>query len=90
MPKILTHFEETEGLECTFRIIAGIGSFVIICALLYKPLHPPPPPVDDDHEGRSVFNKFLRSFINFDNWKKKKYLIWTLSIPVALFGEFSF
>lgn len=87
LPKILTYFEEAEGLEYTFRVIAGIASFVIICALVYKPLHPPPPP-KEEKEGRSVLNKFLRSFINFDNWKKKKYLIWTLSIPVALFGYF--
>lgn len=30
----------------------------------------------------------MRSIINFDNWKKKKYIIWALSIPVALFGYF--
>lgn len=87
MPKILTYFEENEGLECTFRVLAGIASFVIVCALLYKPLQPPAPP-QKEKEGRSALNNCMRSFINFDNWKKKKYLIWTFSIPVALFGYF--
>jgi MCP family monocarboxylic acid transporter-like MFS transporter 10 len=30
----------------------------------------------------------LRSIINFDNWKRKKYVIWAISIPVALLGYF--
>lgn len=46
---------------------------------------PTPPKVKP---GRTVFNNFMRSIINFDNWKKKKYIIWALSIPVALFGYF--
>lgn len=87
MPKVLEYFEETEGLETTFRVLALIASFVIICALIYKPLQPPPPP-QKKKEGRSAINTCMRKFINFENWKNKRYLIWTLSIPVALFGYF--
>jgi MFS transporter, MCT family, solute carrier family 16 (monocarboxylic acid transporters), member 10 len=38
--------------------------------------------------GRSAFNTMLRSLINFDIWKQKRYIIWSLSIPIALFGYF--
>lgn len=48
----------------------------------------PPPIPPRVKPGRTVFNNFMRSIINFDNWKKKKYIIWALSIPVALFGYF--
>ncbi|KAL9705604.1 hypothetical protein quinque_009122 [Culex quinquefasciatus] len=75
------------GLATSFRVLSVISSFVIFCALLYKPLQPPPPP-PRVKPGRSRFNTMMRSFINFDNWKKKKYIIWALSIPIALFGYF--
>ncbi|CAO1410088.1 unnamed protein product [Diamesa tonsa] len=87
MPKLLTHLEENHGLEKTIRFMAILSSFVMLCALVYKPLQPPPIP-PRVKPGRTVFNNFMRSIINFDNWKKKKYIIWALSIPVALFGYF--
>lgn len=38
--------------------------------------------------GRSRFNVFLRSIVNVDIWKKKRYVIWALCVPLALFGYF--
>ncbi|XP_053662553.1 monocarboxylate transporter 10 [Anopheles marshallii] len=87
MPNCLNYLVEHKGLVTSFRILAVISSFVIFCALLYKPLQPPPPP-PKVKPGRSAVNTFLRSFINFDNWKKRKYIIWAVSIPIALFGYF--
>jgi MFS transporter, MCT family, solute carrier family 16 (monocarboxylic acid transporters), member 10 len=75
------------GLSITFRIMALLLSFVIVCAFLYKPLQQLPPPPKHKH-GRSAINMFARSFINFDNWKRKRYIIWSLSMPIALFGYF--
>ncbi|XP_062545567.1 monocarboxylate transporter 10 isoform X2 [Armigeres subalbatus] len=87
MPVLLNKLVQETGLATSFRVLSVISSFVIFCALLYKPLQPiqPPPRVKP---GRSRLNTVLRSFINFDNWKKKKYIIWALSIPIALFGYF--
>uniref|UniRef100_A0A182SRY1 Major facilitator superfamily (MFS) profile domain-containing protein n=1 Tax=Anopheles maculatus TaxID=74869 RepID=A0A182SRY1_9DIPT len=87
MPVCLDYLVQHMGLATSFRILAVISSFVIFCALLYKPLQPPPPP-PKIKPGRSAVNTFLRSFINFDNWKKKRYIIWAVSIPIALFGYF--
>ncbi|XP_058123737.1 monocarboxylate transporter 10 [Anopheles ziemanni] len=87
MPICLEWLIEHTGLATSFRILAIISSFVIFCALLYKPLQPPPPP-PKVKPGRSAFSTFLRSFINFDNWKKRRYIIWAVSIPIALFGYF--
>ncbi|XP_055593221.1 monocarboxylate transporter 10 [Uranotaenia lowii] len=87
MPYLLDKLVTHHGLAKSFRVLSVISSFVIFCALLYKPLQPPPPP-PKVKPGRSQFNTMLRSFINFDNWKKKRYIIWALSIPIALFGYF--
>ncbi|KAL1394765.1 hypothetical protein pipiens_011716 [Culex pipiens pipiens] len=87
MPILLEKLVAKTGLATSFRVLSVISSFVIFCALLYKPLQPPPPP-PRVKPGRSRFNTMMRSFINFDNWKKKKYIIWALSIPIALFGYF--
>ncbi|XP_050077516.1 monocarboxylate transporter 10 [Anopheles maculipalpis] len=87
MPVCLDYLVQHMGLKISFRILAIISSFVIFCALLYKPLQPPPPP-PKVKPGRSAVNTLLRSFINFDNWKKKRYIIWAVSIPIALFGYF--
>uniref|UniRef100_A0A675AGA2 Uncharacterized protein n=1 Tax=Anopheles darlingi TaxID=43151 RepID=A0A675AGA2_ANODA len=87
MPLCLDYLVQHTGLATSFRILAIISSFVIFCALLYKPLQPPPPP-PKIKPGRSAANNFFRSFINFDNWKKRRYIIWAVSIPIALFGYF--
>lgn len=68
-------------------MVALMASFIIVCGFLYKPLQPPPPqPIKK--ATRSKVHNFARSLINFDNWKKKRYVIWALSIPMALFGYF--
>lgn len=87
LPEILTHFITQHELAHTLRLMAGLSSFIIVCGVLYKPLRPQAPP-PTRKESRSTVHNFLRSFINFDNWKKKKYIIWAMSIPVALFGYF--
>ncbi|KAG5681827.1 hypothetical protein PVAND_011235 [Polypedilum vanderplanki] len=87
LPQFLTHIEEHYGLKNCLRVMMIMSSFIIVCALIYKPLQPPPPK-KQQKANRSSFYNFLRSIINFDNWKKKKYVVWAISIPVALFGYF--
>lgn len=87
MPFVLKYLIGEIELKGTLRVLAVLSSFIILCALFYKPLHPPPPP-PRIKPGRSSCNNLMRSLINVDNWKKKKYIIWALSIPIALFGYF--
>lgn len=87
MPFVLQYLIDEIELKGTLRVLAFISSFIILCALFYKPLHPPPPK-PKIKPGRSSCNNLMRSLINVDNWKKKKYIIWALSIPLALFGYF--
>lgn len=87
LPKFLDYTIDSVGLPGTFRVCSLLSSVVIICAFLYKPIQPPPPP-PRVKPGRSALNNMMRSLINFDNWKKRRYIIWALSIPIALFGYF--
>lgn len=51
-------------------------SLIIGCSLLFKPLAPPTPAA----RRTQLFNR--------DIWKRRKYVIWALAIPTALFGYF--
>ncbi|XP_063701202.1 monocarboxylate transporter 10 isoform X2 [Culicoides brevitarsis] len=87
LPILLNYLIENTGLSNTFRLISIIAGLMIVAGFLFKPLAPPPPkPIKK--ETRSAAHNLARSLINFDNWKKRKYVIWALSIPIALFGYF--
>lgn len=87
LPPILTWLVQTTGLASTFHVLAGVTMFIIVCSLVYKPTQAPPPP-PKKKAGHSAAHTLVRSLVNVDNWKKKRYIIWSLSIPVALFGYF--
>lgn len=87
LPPALDYLIKGHGLEVTLRIMSLISAFIIICSFVYKPLHPPPEP-PKKKPGRSKANMLLRSIINVDIWKRKKYVIWALCVPLALFGYF--
>lgn len=87
LPPFLDHLITNMSLTRTFQIVALMASFIVACGILYKPLQPPAPkPVKKATRSRA--HNMARSLINFENWKKKRYVIWAASIPVALFGYF--
>jgi len=87
LPNILDHNIKHFGLASTIRTMALMASFIILCGIVYKPIQAPAT-VPLRMKARSKTHTLLRSLINFDNWKKKRYVIWAFSIPVALFGYF--
>lgn len=87
MPGFLTYIEVQYGLKRCLQVMTFMSCFIILFACIYKPLQPLPP-TKEKKIGRSQCYNVTRSIINFDNWKKKKYIIWAISIPVALFGYF--
>ncbi|PNF40757.1 hypothetical protein B7P43_G18021 [Cryptotermes secundus] len=91
MPYALAFLLKKLRLEATMMCMSALIALIMACALLFKPLpggSTPPPP---DHSTRlykhSVWRRVI-SVINVDIWKKKKYVIWTLAVPSALFGYF--
>lgn len=39
-------------------------------------------------DNKSACYRFWSDIVNFENWKNKKYIIWALAVPSALFGYF--
>ncbi|XP_017085059.2 monocarboxylate transporter 10 isoform X2 [Drosophila eugracilis] len=87
LPPCLDKLLVSYSLEGTLRIMSLVSAFIIICSFVYKPLHPPPEP-PKKKPGRSRINLFLRSIVNVEIWKRKRFVIWALCVPLALFGYF--
>lgn len=81
MPGFLTYIDIHYGLKRCLQVMTLMSFFVIVFAFVYKPMQPPPPP-KEKKLGRSQLYNFTRSIINFDNWKKKKYIIWVCEICI--------
>lgn len=88
LPNLLNYLLATYGLRTTFCVLGGLSCVVMVCAMIYKPLQVPPP-APKRKPGQSAVNLFAKSLVNVDNWKRKRYVIWALSFPVALVGYFA-
>ncbi|KAJ4451598.1 hypothetical protein ANN_03067 [Periplaneta americana] len=89
MPYALALLLDKVGLEATMLCLSAMIALIMACALLFKPL--PGTTSSPDHSPRlykNTMSRRIRSFINVDIWKKKKYVIWALAVPSALFGYF--
>ncbi|KAI9560776.1 hypothetical protein GHT06_011728 [Daphnia sinensis] len=78
------------GLEATLQILAGMMGLLMICALTFVPRLTPP--VNEETtanvEGSAGCSRLWKKYINFSIWKKKKYVIWAIAIPIAMLGYF--
>lgn len=90
LPPVLTWLLDVYGLPGTFLILGISSAGVIICSLVYKPLRPPPPPPKrkPGQSAKSILMMQLRSLVHVENFKRKRYIIWALSMPIALLGYF--
>lgn len=87
LPIVLEALLQQFSLEWTFAVMGMLSLFIIVCALIFKPMrHPLPTPAPK--RGQTKCNVFLRSLVNVENWKRPRYVIWAVSIPVALIGYF--
>jgi hypothetical protein len=90
MPYVLALLLRTVQLEATMMCMSALTAVIMCCALLFKPL-PGTTVTASDHSPRfykhSVWRR-VKSAINTDIWRKKKYVIWALAVPSALFGYF--
>ncbi|XP_069952991.1 monocarboxylate transporter 10 isoform X2 [Cherax quadricarinatus] len=89
LPFILPHVLNI-GLQTTFQVLAGLNAFLMLAALVFKPLMPILPQTRPKYDNtcKGHCKSFWSRIINFDIWKNKRYVIWTLAIPSALFGYF--
>lgn len=90
LPKVLTWLLEDYGLQDTFLVLGISSTVVILCSLVYKPLQLPaaPPKRKPGQSKMSIVKMHLKSLVHVDNFKRKRYIIWALSMPIALLGYF--
>lgn len=90
LPKVLEWLLNVYGLQGTCFVLGMSSIVVILCSLVYKPLQlPQPPPKRKPGQSRSSTMKMhLRSLVHVENFKRKRYIIWALSLPIALLGYF--
>ncbi|XP_011644781.1 monocarboxylate transporter 10 [Pogonomyrmex barbatus] len=78
------------GLEGTLRSMAVLTAIIMACAILFKPIPLITSTAQEDeprHKTKSIRSR-LKEFVNVSIWKKKRYVVWASSIPLALFGYF--
>lgn len=87
LPSIMEILLRRLGLEGTLRSLAVLTAIIMACAILFKPI-----PLTTPQEGESQHKKSIRyrlkEFVNVSIWKKRRYVVWASSIPLALFGYF--
>ncbi|XP_015177602.1 PREDICTED: monocarboxylate transporter 10 isoform X2 [Polistes dominula] len=87
LPYLMDALLRNFGLEGTFRSLAALTAIIMACALLFKPI-----PLKKSPRYRTTqttkFRDCLKEVINVSIWKKKRYVVWAVSIPLALFGYF--
>ncbi|XP_014252184.1 monocarboxylate transporter 10 isoform X2 [Cimex lectularius] len=77
MPYLIHMLLLKVALANTIRCLSFLMAGLMLCALLFKPL-----------PQAKIEKKKLESLLNTDIWRNKRYVIWALLIPLALFGYF--
>ena len=68
-------------------MMTGLCSVLILCALSFVPVLTPTPPAPSEGNS-SRLQRIVQSLVYLPNWRNKKFVVWTLAIPLALFGYF--
>ncbi len=84
MPFVLKALLDAIGMANTLRYLAAQTSFLMLAAVMFKPLIPEQPANNDSDDNVNCCSKIFK----FENLRNKKYMIWSLAIPSALFGYF--
>jgi len=74
------------GLQGLTLMFTGLTSVLVLCGLTFTPVLPPTP--RPKTKGSSKLADLAEKLIYLDNWRNKRYVIWALAIPAALFGYF--
>lgn len=86
MPPLMKHMIDNYGLEWMFRLISITTFGIAFCGLLFKPISVVV--IEKSRKDESRLKSLLRNIGSAQLWKIKKYRLWALSMPVALFGYF--
>lgn len=85
IPPLMEYMIKNHGLEWLFRLLAVFTFGAAICGFIFKPA---PSMVIKAAREDDSWKSLLKSVVNVQIWKNRKYRLWALSMPVALFGYF--
>ncbi|XP_052755237.1 monocarboxylate transporter 10 isoform X2 [Galleria mellonella] len=84
MASLMEYLINNYGLLWLFRILAVFTFGIALCGLLFNPISViiPEKPIKTDDSYKTL----VKSILNVDIWKNKRYTLWALSMPLSLFG----
>lgn len=80
MPFVLEAVIRGAGLDASLWFLAALAACIMPCAILFVPVCP------NEKQKKTKIEK--KKLLNTSIWKNKRYIIWALVIPLALFGYF--
>ncbi|XP_014470441.1 PREDICTED: monocarboxylate transporter 10 isoform X2 [Dinoponera quadriceps] len=86
IPYLIEFLLRRFGLEGTLRSLAALTALIMACAILFKPIPVNVP--QEDERPKSKARNCMKEIVNVSIWKRKRYVLWASSIPLALFGYF--
>jgi len=77
------------GLLPCLIFLTCLSSLLILCGLTFSPLtKKQPSPAPSLASGKLNGGSFLERFVYVENWRNKRFVIWAMALPCALFGYF--
>lgn len=86
IPPLMDHMISNYGLNWLFRVLACLTFGISLCGLLFKPT--PFMMLNKPIRKNAGWKVFVKSIVNVGIWRNKKYRLWAISMPIALFGYF--
>ena len=68
--------------------MTGLCSVLLLCALSFIPVIKHNKGNPDSQREESKLRRIVGSLVYLPNWRNKRFVVWTLAIPLALFGYF--
>ena len=75
-------------LATCLQLMTGLCSVLVLCALSFIPVIKQNKPNPDSQQEQSKLKRIIGSLVYLPNWRNKRFVVWTLAIPLALFGYF--
>ncbi|XP_035664238.1 monocarboxylate transporter 10-like [Branchiostoma floridae] len=92
LPILLRFMLRELGLFPTFRALSGLVGTLVLCACAYAPLlEKRPRALENGTAGnnrRRTFVEKVKKHLNLRIWRNRRYVIWAIGVPFALFGYF--
>lgn len=80
---------ENHGLRSCLVFLTVLSAFLIVCGFSFTPLVKKQKSETSSSCSSSIkSDSLLRRFIHVENWHNKKFIVWSLSLALSLFGYF--